>query len=99
MPSQAAVAVAGLAFGDRKADRREPGYNRRKACSARKVIDFHRTTRAEHRLFEEKPDRKAEASENGAVGKDCADAQADSAAILRKKRIERLTLFFGGKWG
>jgi hypothetical protein len=33
------------------------------------MIDFRRTTRAEHRLFEEKPDRKAEASENGASGK------------------------------
>lgn len=62
-------------------------------------MGFRGTTRAEHRLFEEKPDRKAEVSKNGTVGKDCAGAQADSAAILRNKRIERLTLFFGGKWG
>lgn len=47
-------------------------------------MGFRGTTRAERRLFEEKPDRKAEASKNGTVGKDCAGAQADSAAILRK---------------
>lgn len=45
------------------------------------------------------PTEKPKHRKNGAVGKDCAGAQADSAAILRKKRIERLTLFFGGKWG
>lgn len=48
-------------------------------------MGFRGTTRAERRLFEEKPGRKAEASKNGTVGKDCAGAQADSAAILRKK--------------
>ena len=49
------------------------------------MIGFRGIMRAEYHLFEEKPDRNAEASENGAVGKDCAGAQADSAVILRKK--------------